>query len=152
MKDVNELVHFMSKNTKRGLDAFVGYLKSQRESFRSDRLRTSCDWNNAESEFRTIKQRTDPLIKSLGMPLRDTTGRRQERLAGRPPAIQKHVETRCEIVEPQITTKSVEPWTVIQFSGEKYTHFNAKAMNTHVGRSYPSAFSRLKNRRHQTKL
>lgn len=142
----------MSTNTRRGLEAFVGYLKCQRDSFRSDRARTSCDWQTAELEYRTIKQRTDPLIKSLGMPQRDSTSRREARMAGRPPEVLRcQTEKACEITEPRVA-KLEMPWMVIPFSGEKYTPFKAKSMNTHVGRSYPSAFTRLKSRQSHRKI
>lgn len=139
----------MSTSTKRGLESFVGYLKCQRNSFRSDIVRASCDRQAIESEFHTIKQRTDPLIKSLGMPQRDSTGRRQARMAGRPPEVPNHRTEKSSEIEEVTSVQSHLPWMVIRFSGEKYTHFKAKATNTHVGRSYPSAFTRLKSRQNQ---
>lgn len=127
------------KGTK--YEGFIQALQTQKQSFRSDRVAVASEWKLIEDEYKTIKQKTDPLVKSVGRPTRDQSGRREERLAQRPPELRNAEYVRRAVCETQ-PRQPPPPWNVVKFQGERYSPFKAHAQNILIGRSYPSIFDK----------
>ena len=123
-------------------ESFIQALQTQKQSFRSDRVTVASEWKLIEDEYKTIKQKSDPLVRAVGMPARDQTGRREERLAQRPQEL-RHIEyVKKTVCEPPPRQQTGLPWNVVRFKAERYSPFKAHAQNIMIGRSYPSMFNK----------
>jgi hypothetical protein len=121
--------------------SMVRMLREMREqvaSFRADAQKTSSDLSFIEADYKSVRKKVDPLIKSVEQPRKvNWAARRAARLDDRPHHVAR--PRRSPSHDPTATPPS-RPVSVVSFRREWCSPFRTRAESTQIRRGYPSQF------------
>jgi hypothetical protein len=125
------------------MKAFLRSLQTTSDDFRTEFLRKNCELQKSETDYQEIKRRTEPLIRRLNMPERDSS-KREARLKN---PILPHkiiVRERPRTAEPSKPMPT--PVEVLPFQTEKFNAFGANNQLLAISSRGP-----IRRRRYATK-
>jgi hypothetical protein len=119
---------------------FLVALHAQAESYHADVSHASTFLVEREHEYREIRSRVDPLIKSVDQPrFVDLAAQREACMRDRP---QPHPRPPAAVIPQNARILAPVPVRGVSFLQEKCSPFRAYAEKVARGRAYPSFFHR----------